>query len=165
MTQLNLTGNTCSIKISKKTREFFNQGRGLCQGCNLSPAFFNIYVKELDTILDKSSAPGLILHNSEVKSLLFADDLCLLSPAAHGLQRSLDLLEQYCQTWALVVNPKNTEILIFQRRSRSQGIRPKFSIGTKYRVLHTLQLLRFKISSTGHLNEAVNELSEKGMCH
>ena len=87
-------GNTCSINICKKITEFFNQRRGLRQGCNLSPALFNIY-NELATILENSSAPGVSLHNSEIKCLLFADDLCLLSPTAHGLQQSLDLLEQY----------------------------------------------------------------------
>ena len=102
------TGNTCSIKIGKKITEFVNQGRGLRQGCNLSPALFNIYINELATILKKSSAPGVSLHNSEVNCLLFADDLWLLSPTAHGLQQSLDLLEQYCQTWALAVNPHST---------------------------------------------------------
>ena len=104
----------------------------LGQGCNLSPALFNIYINELATILEKPSAPGVSLHKSEVNCLLFTDYLCLLSPTAHGLQQSLDLLAQYCQTWALAVNPKTTKIMIFQRRSRSQGIRPKFSICTKY---------------------------------
>ena len=78
------------------------------------------------------------------------------SPTAHGLQQSLDLLEQYCQTWALAVNPKKTKIMIFQRRSRSQGI------GTKYIEYCThYNYLGLKISSTGHLNEAVNEVREK----
>jgi hypothetical protein len=107
------TGNTSSIKIGKKRTEFFNQGRGLRQGCNLSPALFNIYINELATV------QKLNAYSSQ-------------SPTTHGLQQSLDLLEQYCQTLALAINPKNTKILIFQRRSRSQGIRPKFSIGTKY---------------------------------
>ena len=47
---------------------------------------FNIYINELATILEKSSPPGVSLHNTEFKCLLFADDLCLLSPTAHGLQ-------------------------------------------------------------------------------
>ena len=110
------TGNTCSIKIVKKITEFFNQGQGLRQGCKLSPALFNTYINELATILEKSSAPGVSLHNSEVKCLLFADDLCLLSPTEHGLQQSLDLLEQYCQTWVLAVNPRNTKIMIFPEK-------------------------------------------------
>ncbi|XP_064159280.1 scavenger receptor cysteine-rich domain-containing group B protein-like [Anguilla rostrata] len=37
----------------------------------------------------------------EIKFLLYADDLVLLSPTEQGLQRHLDLLEQYCQNWAL----------------------------------------------------------------
>ena len=76
----------CSIKIGKKITEFFNQRRGLRQGCNLNPALYNIYIKEWATILEKSSAPGVSLHNSEVICLLFSDDLCLLSPTAHDLQ-------------------------------------------------------------------------------
>ncbi len=51
--------------------------------------------------LERSAAPGLTLHDSEIKCLLYADDLVLLSPTQHGLQQNLDLLEQYCQTWAL----------------------------------------------------------------
>ena len=156
------TGNACSIKIGKNITWFFNQGRGLHQGCNLSPALFNVYNNELATILQKSSASGVSLYNSKVKCLLFADYLCLLSPTVHGLQQSLDLLEQYCQTWALAVDPKNTKIMIFQRRYRSQGINPLFSIGTKYIEYRThFSYLGLKISSTGHLNDAVNELREK----
>jgi hypothetical protein len=49
----------CSIKIGKKRTEFFNQRRGLRQGCNLSPALFNIYINELATILEKSSVPDV----------------------------------------------------------------------------------------------------------
>ena len=87
--------------------EYFTQGRGVRQGCNLSPGLFNIYINELATTLEKSSVPGVSLHNKEVKCLLFADDLVPLSPTAQGLQQSLDLLEHYCQTWALTINPQN----------------------------------------------------------
>ena len=74
------TGNTCSIKIDIKRTEFFNQGRGLCQGCNLSPALFNIYINELATTLKKSSVPDVSLHISEVKNkFLFSMTLYLVS--------------------------------------------------------------------------------------
>ncbi len=66
-------------------------------GMHLSPTLFNIYINELAEALDRSgSIPGLALHDSEVKCLLYADDLVLLSPTAEGLQHSLALLEQYC---------------------------------------------------------------------
>ncbi len=49
------------------------------------------------------------LHDTEIKCLLYADDLVLLSPTEEGLQDSLNLLEDYCQTWALTVTSKKLE--------------------------------------------------------
>lgn len=90
----------CAVKIGNLRTEFFQQGRGVRQGCSLSPTLFNIYINELAEALERSdSIPGLALHHSEVKCLLYADDLVLLSPTAEGLQHSLALLEQYCEEW------------------------------------------------------------------
>lgn len=123
--------------------EFFTQGRGVRQGYNLSPALFNIYINELATIPEKSSVPGVSLHNQEVKCLLFADDLVLLSPTEDGLQQSLDLLEHYCQTWALTVNPKKTKIMILQKKIQISGCSTEVLNWYKTcRVLHTLHLSR-----------------------
>ena len=41
------TNNKCAVKIGKKHTHFFPQGRGVRQGCSLSPTLFNIYIKEL----------------------------------------------------------------------------------------------------------------------
>ncbi len=81
-------------------------------------------------------------------------------PAKHGLQQNLDLLEQYCQTWALTVNLNKINIMIFQKRSRSQGTQHIFTLGTN-QITHTshYNYLGLKITSTG--NFAVNELRDK----
>ncbi len=50
----------------------------------------------------------------------------------HGLQLNLDLLEQHCKTWALTVTLKKTNIIIFQKRSRSQGTQHTFTLGTNF---------------------------------
>ncbi len=67
------SNNQCAIKIGNKLTEFFTQGRGVRQGCPLSPTLFNIYINELAKVLEQSSAPGLTLHDSNIKFLLFAD--------------------------------------------------------------------------------------------
>ncbi len=79
------SNNQCAIKIGNKRTEIFTQGRGVRQGCPLSPTLFNIYINELAKVLEQSSAPGLTLHDSNIKFLLFADDLVLLSPTEEGL--------------------------------------------------------------------------------
>ena len=83
------TNNKCVVKIGKKNTHFFPQGHEVRQGCSLSPTLFNIYINKLVRALEKSIAPGLTLLESEVKCLLFADDLVLLSPTKEGLQQHL----------------------------------------------------------------------------
>ena len=70
--------NKCVVKIGKKHTNFYPPGRGVSQGCSLSPTLFNIYINELARAREMSAAPGLTLLESEVKCLLFADDLILL---------------------------------------------------------------------------------------
>ncbi len=156
------TESKCGLKINTKRTRYLSQDRGVRQGCCLSPTLFNIYINELALSLERSAAPGLTLHDSEIKCLLYADDLVLLSPTQHGLQQNLDLLEQYCQTWALTVNLKKTNIMIFQKRSRSQGTQHTFSLGTN-QIAHTshYNYLGLKITSTANFNHAVNELRDK----
>ena len=69
-------------------------------------------------LLEQSAAHGVTLNNKEVKYLLCAVDLVLLSPAKEGLQQHLDLLEQYCLNWALAVNSAKTKTVTFQEKSR-----------------------------------------------
>ena len=95
------------------------------QGCSFSHTLFNIYIDEL--ALEQSAAPGLTLLESEVKCLLFPDDLVLLSPTKEGLQQHLDLMHRLCQTWALTVNLSKTKIMVFQKR---QDHKYKFHIDT-----------------------------------
>ncbi len=99
--------NKFAVKIGNKHTEFLPQCRGVRQGCSLSPALFNIYINELARALDQSAAPGLTLLDTEVKCLLFADDLVLLSPTKEGLQQHLDLLHSFCQSWACQLTPKD----------------------------------------------------------
>ena len=110
----------CAVKIRDKQTEFFTERRGIHQGCNLSPTLFGVYINELAVELDQCAAPGLFLLDREVKSLFYADDLVLLFPTEQGPQQELNIIEQYCQNWALAVNMKKTNVMIFQKRPRCQ---------------------------------------------
>lgn len=65
--------------------EFFTQRGSVHQGCNISLTLFNVYITELADQLDQCAAPGLTLLDKEVMSLLYADELVLLSPTEKGL--------------------------------------------------------------------------------
>ncbi len=158
------SNNQCTIKIGNKQTEFFTQGWGVRQGCPLSPTLFYIYINELAKRLEHSTAPVLTPHDSNIKFLLFADYLVLLSPTEEGLQQNLDILHKFCQTWALTINPNKTKVLTFQKRPRCQGKRHNVTLGmTKIEYATNYTYLGLKISATGKLDLAVNELKEKAI--
>ena len=110
--------------------------------------------------LEKSAAPGLTLLESEVKCLLFADDLVRLSPTKDGLQQHLDLLHRFCQ--ATTLNLSKTKIMVFQKRSSCQDHKYKFHLDT-VALEHTKNYtyLGLNISATGNFHKAVNNLRDK----
>ena len=154
--------NKCGVKIGDQRTEFFTPKRGVRQGCSLSPTLFNIYINELAVQLEQSAAPGLLLHDTEVKFLLYADDLVLLSPTEKGLQQNLALVEDFCQNWALTVNLKKTKIMIFQKKARCQENKFEFLLGNTA-LEHTLNYtyLGLTITASGSFSKAVNALKEK----
>ena len=154
------TNTKCAVRIGQKHTEFFHQKRGVRQGCSLSPTLFNIYINELAKTLEQSTTPGVPLADTEVKCLLFADDLVLLSPTKEGLQQHLDLLHKFSQTWALSVNLAKTKVMIFQKR-HSHLNQQFFLNRTALEHTKNYTYLGLNISSTGNFNKAANDLREK----
>jgi hypothetical protein len=122
----------------------------------------NIYINKLVKTLEQSAAHGLTLLESEVKCLLFSDDLVLLSRTKEDQQQHLDLLHRFCQTWALTVNQSNTKIMVFQKRTSRQN--HKIQIPSRHCCsrAHKKQYIPWpKISATGNFQKAVNDLRDK----
>ena len=78
----------------------FSTSIGLKQGDILSTMFFNLFINDLPMQLEKhntqseeSESPELF--NTQISSLLFADDLAIFSLTKNGLQEKLDISEKY----------------------------------------------------------------------
>ncbi len=143
--------------------DFFPQSRGVKQGCSLCLTLFNIYIDDLAKSLEESDIPGLTLSDTQVKCLLFADDLILLAPSKEALQKQLDHLQKFCQTWALTVNPEKTRVMVFQKRPKCQKDQHRFLLdSTHIQLTHSYTYLGLNITSTGNFNLAINDLRDKG---
>ena len=86
------------------------------QGCCLSPTLSNIFQKDLHEIFSDGRCDPVLLGNTHLNSLSWADDLVLMSTSKEGLQNCLDNLQTYCCKWGLEVNGEKTKTMTFSKR-------------------------------------------------
>ena len=109
----------CSVKSRTKLTQFFEFNKGVRQGCPMSPILFNMFVNDIFDIVDKNTTSDIYLENGgKLNSLMYADDLILLSHTKDDLQKKLDILEDYCKTWKLNINEKKTKVMVFNRGNK-----------------------------------------------
>ena len=92
---------------------FFELGRGVRQGCPLSPYIFILCAEILAIAVRKDTTmKGISIGNVECKLSQFADDTALiLDGSLKSLQRSLYMLERFGEISGLRVNWEKTEVL------------------------------------------------------
>ena len=124
----------CAIKCGNQRSSFFDYNRGVRQGCILSPLLFNLYLNEIPHILDYShdTDPIVLPNGLPLNCLFYADDLVLISKSAYGLQKQIDILQNYSKNWLLKINPHKTKTLIFQKQNR-KATRKKVNLLFKWK--------------------------------
>ena len=90
---------------------------GVRQGDNLSPNLFKIFINDLPNIFSERD-DQVELDGIRISSLLYADDLILLSISKSGLQSCLNKLASYCENNCLSVNLKKTKVVVFCKNGR-----------------------------------------------
>ena len=102
------------VKGCNSYSDFFECALGLKQGEVISPILFSFFVEDLELFLQDDQNSGLSLDDVTFILMLFADDMVVLGKNEDDLQRSLNLLEKYCDKWGLTVNTEKTKIMVFR---------------------------------------------------
>lgn len=117
------TNTTSKIWDGKTLSSSFTVTQGVKQGCLLSPVLFSLYLNDLHDYLPGGTAVG----GTNVKILLYADDIVLLADSPIVLQNMINTLYDYCNQWSLKINLEKSKIMIFRTCTRvSQNTRWKF---------------------------------------
>ena len=133
---------------------------GVKQGCGLSPLLFNLFINKLPEIFDKSCDPVKV-GNLEVNSLLWADDLVILSSSEKGLQESINKTFSFYQNIGLDINTKKTKVMIFNCGGKICKNIVFAAGGSQIEVVDNYQYLGIKLKPSGSMQLATNELFTK----
>ena len=152
---------TCTaLKIDGNLTERFHVYSGVRQGDILSPILFNIFiddiVKEFNNL--ECSPPSLI--EETVGSLLYADDLVILSTTAEGLQNSIDKLSSYCTRWKMQINMNKTKTMCFQKTGNHSKLKIKYN-ATVLEQVKNYPYLGIEVCSNGSFNQAELNMTAK----
>ena len=78
--------------------------RGVKQGCPLSPILFNLVMEAVIRSVESVPDIGYKVAGVTVKSLTYADDLCVLASSQSTTQKMLDMAHQASQWAGLTFN-------------------------------------------------------------
>jgi hypothetical protein len=97
------SGDSVQCVVNGLTTRPVYLGRGLRQGCSLSPMLFNLYVSSLANELVTSSEGFLVGHRC-VSALFFADDLVVFARSREGLLRLMSLVKTHADRLRFEIN-------------------------------------------------------------
>ena len=79
-------GQEATVRTGHGTTDSFQIGKGVCQGCVLSPCLFNLYAEYImrNAGLEEAQA-GIMIAGRNINNLRYADDTNLLAESEEEL--------------------------------------------------------------------------------
>jgi len=90
-------------------------GRGVRQGCPLSPLLFSIYAESMMREAIDSIEEGVLVGGRLLKDVRFADDQAMLAGTNEGLQRLMDGLNSAAEDYGMKINVKKTKSMAISK--------------------------------------------------
>ncbi|CAF2127266.1 unnamed protein product [Rotaria magnacalcarata] len=101
-----------TVKTEYGNTNWFNIGKGVRQGCILSPYLFNLYAEYIMRKVDiDETTAGIKIGGRNINNLRYADDTTLLTENASDLKRLLTKLKAESAAAGLRLNMKKTFVM------------------------------------------------------
>ena len=101
-----------TVRTGHGTTDWFQIGKGKCQGCILSPCLFNLYAEYIliNPGLDEAQA-GITIAGRNISNLRYADDTTLMAESEEELKRLLMKVKVESEKVGLKLNIQKTKIM------------------------------------------------------
>ena len=107
-------GQEAIVRTGHGTTEWVQIGKGVCQGCVLSPCLFNLYAEYImrNAGLDEAQA-GIKTARRNINNLRYADDTTLMAESEEELKSLLMKVKEESEKVGLKLNIQKTKIMAF----------------------------------------------------
>ena len=101
-------GQEARVRTGHGTTDCFQIGKGVCQGCILSPCLFNLYAEHImqNARLDKVQA-GIKIAGRNINNLRYADDTTLMAESEEELKSLLMNVKEESERWLKAQHSEN----------------------------------------------------------
>ena len=105
-------GQETTVRTEHGTTDWFKIGKGVCQGCILSPCLFNLYAEYIigNARLDDSQN-GIKIAGRNINNLRYADDTTLMAESEEELKSLLMKVKEEGEKVGLKLNIQKTKIM------------------------------------------------------
>ena len=116
-------GQEATVKSGHGTTDWFQIGKGVCQGCILSPCLFNLYAECItrNAGLEETQA-GIKIARRNINNLRYADDTTLMVETEEELKTLLMNVKEENEKVGLKLNSEN----------KDHGIRSHHFMGNRW---------------------------------
>ena len=157
------TNDNCCVKVGDNITNVFEANQGVKQGCILSPLLFNIFLSDIVSLFNDQECDPLKIQNTKtIGSLVWADDLVILSETENGLQNMLNNLSSYVDQNRMKINVDKTKVMIFNKSGKL--LRRHFQVGNEIiYTTKTYKYLGFILMPSGEINTGIKDLRDRAL--
>ena len=108
------TGQEIAVRTGHGTTDWFQIGKGVHQGCILSPCLFNLYAEYVmrNSGLGEAQA-GIKIAMRNISNLRYTDDTTLMAESKEELKNLLMKVKEESEKAGLKLNIQKTKIMAF----------------------------------------------------
>ena len=105
-------GQEATVRPGHGTTDWFQIGKGVCQGCILSPCLFNFYAEYImrNAGLEETQA-GIKIARRNINNLRYADDTTLMAESEEELKSLLMKMKEESEKVGLKLNVQKMKIM------------------------------------------------------
>ena len=105
-------GQEATVRIGHGTTDWFQIGKGVCQGCILSPCLFNLYAEYImrNAGLNEAQA-GIKIVRRNINNFTYADNTILVAESEEELKRILKKVKEESEKGGLKHNIQKMKIM------------------------------------------------------